>query len=90
MMNGRSIAMAVCGLMLTAAPTLVQADHHAKDTKEAKVKCKTNKCSGPNGCESMMTEKECKDQKGTVVPDKKPDDKTKAAPAPAPAPAPKK
>lgn len=87
MINGRSIAMAVCGLMLTAAPNLVHAN---EKTKEAKVKCKMgNGCSGPNGCSLVeVTEKECKAKKGTIVTEKKPDDKAKAPDAPAaPAPA---
>lgn len=88
MINGRSIAMAVCGLMLTAAPNVVHAD---EKTKEAKVKCKIgNKCNGPNGCGFVeVSEKECKDKKGMVVPDPKPDDKAKSAAPAAPA-APKK
>lgn len=103
MMNGRSIAMAVCGLMLTAAPSVV---HAGDKTKEAKVKCQgineckgkgkcataDNKCAGLNACGGKgwieVTEKECKAKNGTIVAEKKPDDKAKT-PAPAPA-APKK
>jgi hypothetical protein len=81
MINGRTIAMAVCGLMMTAAPNL----SHAQDkTKEAKVKCQIDECGG-NGCNAKqveVTEKECKEKKGKVVPEKKADDKAKpAAPA---------
>lgn len=78
MINGRTIAMAVCGLMMTAAPQLGHADDK---TKDAKVKCQLNECAG-NGCNAKqveVTEKECKAKKGTVVADKKPDDKAKPA-----------
>lgn len=98
MMNGRTIAMAVCGLMLAATPKVVHAD--AK-TKEAKVKCQgineckgkgscataTNACAGQNACKGKgwleVTAKDCKAQKGTVLVDKKFDEKPKvSAPTP--------
>jgi len=102
MLSGRTIAMAVCGLMLAAAPKVGHADDK---TKEAKVKCQgineckgkggcataTNDCAGQNACKGKgwleVTAKDCKAKKGTVLADKKADDKPKA---PAPAPAPKK
>jgi hypothetical protein len=97
MMNGRTIAMAVCGLLLAGAPRVGHADTR---TKEAKVKCQgineckgkgscataTNDCAGKNACKSKgwieVTTKECKAKKGTVIPDAKPEDKQKAPVAP--------
>jgi hypothetical protein len=85
-MNGRTIAMAVCGLLLTAAPQLAHSDGK---TKESKVKCQgineckgkgacasaTNDCAGMNACKGKgwleVTAKECKDKKGTVLVEKK-------------------
>lgn len=102
MLNGRTIAMAVCGLMLAASPKVTHADDK---TKEAKVKCQgineckgkggcataTNSCAGQNACKGKgwleVTSKKCKDQKGTVLADKRVDDKHKV---PAPTVAPKK
>lgn len=89
MTNGRTIAMAVCGLLLAAAPHTGYAD----TTKEAKVKCQgineckgksgcasaTNDCAGLNACKGKgwleVTAKECKDKKGTVLVEKKPADR---------------
>lgn len=94
MMNGRTIAMAVCGLMLAASPHLGHADDK---TKEAKVKCQgineckgkgacataTNDCAGLNACKGKgwiaVTPKECTDKKGTVLVDKPKDEKPKPA-----------
>lgn len=86
MLTGRTIAMAACGLLLTAAPHLARSDGN---TKEAKVKCQgineckgkgacagaTNDCAGMNACKGKgwleVTAKECKDKKGTVLVEKK-------------------
>jgi hypothetical protein len=86
-MNGKAIAMAVCGMILSAAPSVGTAD---SSTKEAKVKCSgineckgksacataKNECAGHNGCKGQgwieVTEKECKAKKGTVVAEQKP------------------
>lgn len=80
--NGKMIAMAVAGLLLSAAPQLAIA---GGATKEAKVKCegineckgKTtcatagNACAGQNSCKGKgvleVTAKECKAKKGKVV-----------------------
>ncbi len=98
MMNGRTIAMAVCGLLLAGSPRVGHAD---TKTKEAKVKCQgingckgkgscataTNDCAGLNACKGKgwieVTPKECTDKKGTVLVDKAKDEKPKqAAPKP--------
>lgn len=93
MTTGRTIAMAVCGLLLAASPRL---GHTDDKTKEAKVKCQgineckgkgscataANACAGQNGCKGKgwiaVTAKTCKAKKGTILVEKKP------APAPAP------
>jgi hypothetical protein len=85
-MNGKAIAMTVAGLLLAAAPTLHADDKATKDSKvkcagvnacKGKGACSgaSNSCSGQNSCKGKgwveATAKECKDQKGTVVADKK-------------------
>jgi hypothetical protein len=84
--NGKLIAMAVSGLLLTAAPQLATAGGAAN---EAKVKCEGinsckgksacattggNSCAGMNSCKGKgmleVTAKECKAKKGKVVADK--------------------
>jgi hypothetical protein len=85
--NGKAIAMAVCGMILSAAPSVSTAD---SATKEAKVKCAgineckgksacataKNACAGHNGCKGQgwleVTAKECTAKKGKVVADSKP------------------
>lgn len=90
MTNGRMIAMTVCGLLLAAAPRLAHADDKTKEAKvkcggvnscKGKSDCASakNDCKGLNACKGQgyleLTAKECKDKKGTVLTDKKPDDK---------------
>lgn len=95
MTQGKTIAMAVAGLMLAAAPQLAHAD---TKPAEAKVKCQgineckgkgachtaTNGCAGENTCKGKgwieVTAKDCKAKGGSVVVAK--DDKAKPAPAP--------
>ena len=84
--NGKAIAMTVAGLLLAAAPSLHADDKAAKEAKvkcsgvnacKGKGACAgaSNSCSGQNSCKGKgwveVTAKECKDQKGTVVADKK-------------------
>lgn len=89
-MNGKMIAMAVSGLLLSAAPQLASAGTAAK---EAKVKCEginackgqgvcataNNACGGMNACKGKgvleVTAKECKAKKGKVVSEKPAADK---------------
>jgi hypothetical protein len=93
--NGKLIAMAVSGLLLSAAPQLAMAGAAAK---EAKVKCEGinackgksacattsgNSCAGMNECKGKgmleVTAKECKAKNGKVIADK-PADKPAAKP----------
>jgi len=61
-MNGRVIATAVFGLLMTAAPHLSHADG-GKTKTEAKVKCEgVNKCKGQGSCASAKNS--CKGQNG--------------------------
>ena len=84
--NGKAIAMTVAGLLLAAAPSLHADDKATKEAKvkcsgvnacKGKGACAgaSNSCSGQNSCKGKgwveVTAKECKDQKGTVVADKK-------------------
>jgi hypothetical protein len=86
MTHGKTIAMAVAGLLLTAGPTTVSAG----DAKTATVKCEgintckgkgacstaTNGCAGLNECKGKgwvtVTAKECKAKKGKVIAEPKP------------------
>jgi len=83
MMNGKTIAMTVAGLLLAVAPRTGLADDK---TKEAKVKCAginsckgqggcagaKNSCSGENGCKGQgltdtATAEDCTGKGGTVA-----------------------
>ena len=80
--KGAFIAAAVAGLFASAAPiTVAAADStvHCQGVNACKGKgaCAgaNNSCSGQNSCKGKgwveVSAKECKDQKGTVVADKK-------------------
>lgn len=93
-MNGKAIAMAAFGLLLAGSPRTSHADDKTSKTAEIKCaginSCKghgscasaSNECKGQNGCKGkgwlMATEKDCKAKGGTVVVEKKPDDKPKS------------